>query len=108
MSYPEPIDSMVHPRSSGIATSMRLPLISDTRDLDVVFVGVPFDTSAGYRVGARLAPRAIRNCSSQVRTHHPIHDVTVHKNLRPISGRSTRHPRRHGIVERRKEATRCK
>ncbi|MBI3455614.1 MAG: agmatinase [Candidatus Rokubacteria bacterium] len=82
MSHPEPVDSMMHPRYAGIATFMRLPLISDTRDLDVVFVGVPFDTSAGYRVGARLAPRAIRNCSSQVRTHHPIHDVTVHKNVR--------------------------
>lgn len=82
MTHPEPVDSMVHPRYAGIATFMRLPLISDTRDLDVVFVGVPFDTSAGYRVGARLAPRAIRNCSSQVRTHHPIHDVTVHKNIR--------------------------
>ena len=82
MDHPEPVDSMVYPRHSGISTFMRLPHITDTRGLDVAFVGVPFDTSAGYRVGARLAPRTIRYCSSQVRIHHPIHDVTVHKKIR--------------------------
>jgi guanidinobutyrase len=82
MSHPEPIDSMVYPRYSGIATFMRLPHLRDTRELDVVFVGVPFDTAAGYRVGARLGPRAIRNASSQVRIHHPLHDLTVHREVR--------------------------
>jgi guanidinobutyrase len=61
---------------------MRLPHVTDPSQLDVAFVGVPFDTSAGYRGGARLAPRTIRYCSSQVRIHHPVHDVTVHKRLR--------------------------
>ena len=55
MSNPEPIDSMIYPRYSGIATFMRLPHLTDTSQLDVAFVGVPFDTAAGYRVGARLA-----------------------------------------------------
>lgn len=82
MSHPEPVDSMVHPRYAGVATFMRLPQLRDARELDVAFVGVPFDTSAGYRVGARLAPRAIRNASSQVRIHHPTHDVTVHRGIR--------------------------
>lgn len=82
MSHPEPVDSMVHPRHSGISTFMRLPHVTDPGQLDVAFVGVPFDTSAGYRVGARLAPRTIRYCSSQVRIHHPVHDVTIHKRLR--------------------------
>jgi len=80
--HPEPVDSMIYPRYSGLATFMRLPHLTDTRNLDVVFVGVPFDTSAGYRGGARLAPRAIRHHSSQVRPHHPIHDVTVHQRIR--------------------------
>src|SRR5438477_92604 len=57
MTHPEPIDSMIYPRYSGIATFMRLPHLQDTRELDVAFVGVPFDTAAGYRVGARLAPQ---------------------------------------------------
>ena len=80
--HPQPVDSMVTPRHAGIATFMRLPHIPDARDLDVAFVGVPFDTSAGYRVGARLGPRAIRAASSQVRLHHPVHDVTVHEKIR--------------------------
>src|SRR5262245_62918543 len=73
---------MIFPPYSGIATFTRLPHLTDTRNLDVVFVGVPFDTAAGYRVGARLAPRAIRNASSQVRIHHPIFDLTVHEQIR--------------------------
>jgi guanidinobutyrase len=73
---------MVYPRYSGIATFLRLPHIRRPRQLDVAFVGVPFDTSAGYRVGARLAPRTIRYCSSQVRIHHPIHDLTTHEQIR--------------------------
>ena len=51
MIHPEPIDSMIYPRYSGIATFMRLPHLTDTSQLDVAFVGVPFDTAAGYRVG---------------------------------------------------------
>jgi len=80
--WPEPVDSMVYPRHSGICTFLRLPHVRDTSALDLAFVGVPFDTSAGYRVGARLAPRTIRYCSSAVRIHHPIHDVTLHRQLR--------------------------
>lgn len=79
---PQPVDSMVTPRHAGIATFMRLPHVPEARDLDVVFVGVPFDTTAGYRVGARLGPRAIRAASSQVRLHHPLLDVTVHEKIR--------------------------
>ena len=62
MRHPQPVDSMVYPRHSGVATFMRYPHIPDARGLDVAVVGVPFDTAAGYRVGARLAldPQAER------------------------------------------------
>src|SRR5262249_50866941 len=80
--WPEPVDSMVYPRHSGICTFLRLPHVRDVSALDLAFVGVPFDTSAGYPVGARLAPRTIRYCSSAVRIHHPIHDITLHRQLR--------------------------
>ncbi|HYM68119.1 MAG TPA: hypothetical protein VEZ44_00855 [bacterium] len=56
MSHPQPLDSVLCPRYSGIATFMRLPHITDPRDLDVVFVGVSFDTSAGYRVVGLRTP----------------------------------------------------
>jgi len=80
--HPAPVDSMVFPRYSGISTFLRLPHIRRPSQLDVAFVGVPFDTSAGYRVGARLAPRTIRYCSSQVRIHHPTLDLTTHERIR--------------------------
>jgi len=82
MDFPKPVDSMVYPRHGNIATFMRMPHISDPKQLDVAYVGVPFDTSAGYRVGARLGPRAVRAASSAVRLHHPVHDVTVHERIR--------------------------
>jgi agmatinase len=82
MDFPKPVDSMVYPRHSGIATFMRLPHIPDPRRLDVAFVGVPFDTSAGYRVGTRFGPRRIREASSQVRLHHPVLNITVHERIR--------------------------
>jgi guanidinobutyrase len=82
MKNPAPVDSMVHPRYAGLATFMRLPHVRNPARLDVAFVGVPFDGSAGYRVGARLAPRTIRYCSSQVRIHHPGHETTVHERIR--------------------------
>jgi guanidinobutyrase len=82
MNFPKPVDSMVYPRHGNIATFMRLPHISDPGQLDVAFVGVPFDTSAGYRVGARLGPRPIRESSAQVPLHHPQHQVTVHERIR--------------------------
>jgi len=82
MTHPQPVDSMVYPRYSGVATFLRLPHVPEARGLDLALVGVPFDTSAGYRGGTRLGPRAIRHHSSQVRTHHPIHDITIHEAIR--------------------------
>jgi hypothetical protein len=57
--WPEPVDSMVYPRHSSICTFLRLPHVRDASPLDLAFVCVPSDTSVGYRVGARLAPRTI-------------------------------------------------
>jgi arginase family enzyme len=59
--WPEPVDSMVYPRHSGICTFLRLPHVRDASTLDLAFVGVPFDTSAGYRVGATMGSRDARD-----------------------------------------------
>ncbi len=69
MSNPQPIDSMVFPRYSSIATFFRLPYIDDPEKLDVAIVGIPFDGSAGYMAGPRYAPREIRARSSTIRPH---------------------------------------
>jgi agmatinase len=70
MSNPEPIDSMIFPRYSAIATFFRLPHITDPDELDIAVLGIPFDGSAGYMAGPRYAPREIRARSSTIRPHN--------------------------------------
>jgi agmatinase len=74
MTNPKPVDSMVYPRYSAIATFFRLPHITDPKELDVAIVGIPFDGSAGYMAGPRYAPREIRARSSTIRPHN-MHGV---------------------------------
>lgn len=62
-----PPDSHTIHYAMGLASMMRLPVHDDASDLDVGFVGVPFDLGSLNWPGARLAPRAIRNFSTLVR-----------------------------------------
>jgi proclavaminate amidinohydrolase len=55
------IDTRSSPRYAQVATFMRLGLVADPVDHDVVVVGAPYDGGTSYRPGARLAPRAIRH-----------------------------------------------
>jgi len=48
------------PRYAQVATFMRLPLVTEPVDRDVVVVGAPYDGGTSYRPGARFGPRAIR------------------------------------------------
>ncbi|WP_020560952.1 agmatinase [Thiofilum flexile] len=57
-------------RSGGIATMMRLPTTTDYADIDVGFIGVPFDIGTSNRTGARFGPRAIRAESSLLRPYN--------------------------------------
>ena len=59
----KPVDSLKSPRFSGVKTFMRLPQVETTEDIDFSIVGLPFDTCASYRPGARLGPGAIRDIS---------------------------------------------
>lgn len=70
--FNKPLSGSEIPRSGGIATVFRLPLIEDDKleGLDACFVGVPIDQGATNRSGQRLAPRAIRNESVMIR---PVH-----------------------------------
>jgi len=67
MGNPQPIDSMIYPRYSSIATFFRLPHITDPNELDIAILGIPFDGSAGYMAGPRYAPREIRARSATIR-----------------------------------------
>ncbi len=72
-----PADAMQSPRFSGIRTFMRLPYVTDLSGVDFAVVGVPFDTGATFRVGARFGPEAIRNESMLLRPYNPVLDVDI-------------------------------
>ena len=58
------------PRFSGIATMMRLPLVTDPAQLDVGFVGVGLDLGTSNRSGTRFGPRQIRSESVLLRPYN--------------------------------------
>jgi len=66
----KPVSGHVMPRFSGIATFMRLPHVTDTADVDIGLIGVPWDGGTTNRAGARHGPRQIRDLSTLVRNIH--------------------------------------
>lgn len=76
-----PVDAMKYPRFSGIRTFMRLPAVRDLKSVDFAVIGVPFDTGATYRVGARFGPEAIRSASVLLRPYNPAQDVLIFDHL---------------------------
>jgi len=70
--HPEPVDALVHARSGGIATFMRLPHVADPTELEIALVGIPFDGGTTYRPGTRFGPRHIREQSVLIRPWNPV------------------------------------
>jgi agmatinase len=70
--HPEPLDALVHGRSGGIATFMRLPHITQPEELDVALLGIPFDGGTTYRPGPRFGPRHVRAQSVLIRGWNPV------------------------------------
>ena len=60
----------------GIPTFMRLPATRELDDVDVVILGVPFDSGTSYRSGTRFGPRKIREVSLMLWGHNPTMHVT--------------------------------
>ena len=69
--HPEPMDALVHARSGGIATFMRLPHIPKPEELDIALLGIPFDGGTTYRPGPRFGPRHVRQQSAIIRPWNP-------------------------------------
>jgi agmatinase len=84
--HPEPVDALVHARSGGIATFMRLPHIADPKELEVALVGIPFDGGTTYRPGTRFGPRHIREQSVLIRPWHPVLKVNPFRRWRVADG----------------------
>ena len=66
----QPLSGNQMPRFGGPATFMRLPACGLDAQLDVAFLGVPFDIGTSNRPGARLAPRQIRDESRMIRPYN--------------------------------------
>lgn len=73
----KPADSQATPRFCGVRTFMRLPHVRTTENIDFAVVGVPFDTGASLKVGARFGPEAIRSSSIILKPHNMFLDVTI-------------------------------
>jgi len=72
-----PLSAMQLPRFVEMGTFMRLPRTRDLTGVDVAIVGLPFDTGASYRVGARFGPEAIRRGSALLRPYNASQKVNV-------------------------------
>lgn len=58
------VNSLQSPRFAGVKTFMRMQNVKTLQDIDFAVVGIPFDTCATYRAGARFGPTSIREMSS--------------------------------------------
>ena len=72
-----PPDALENPRFAGVRTFMRLPHVTDLDGVDAAVVGIPFDTGATYRVGARFGPEAVRRGSTLLRPFNAVQGVDV-------------------------------
>lgn len=74
------------PRFSGIRTFMRLPWTGDLKQAgaQVAIMGIPFDTAASFRTGARFGPSAIRDISVLLRPSNQYHRINALETLRVV------------------------
>jgi agmatinase len=80
-----PTDALQSPRFAGISTFLRLPHVTELEGVDVAFIGLPFDTGASFRAGARFGPKAIREGSLALRPNfNPAQRVAVFDRLSAI------------------------
>ncbi len=60
------IKLLEHTRFSGIRTFMRAPMHNKSQHADVSIIGIPFDSGASFRTGARFGPSALREASLNI------------------------------------------
>ena len=78
-----PIDSLETPRFCGVPTFMRLPQATTLDGLDAAIIGLPSDSGAPFRTGARFAPNAVRAMSIMLRPINPYRGgINVFERLR--------------------------
>ncbi|TCM63300.1 agmatinase [Acinetobacter calcoaceticus] len=71
-----PLSGNEMPRFGGIASMLRLPILSQTAleqdlaQLDAAFIGIPLDIGTSLRAGTRFGPRQIRAESVMIRPYN--------------------------------------
>lgn len=70
------------PRFVNPGNFMRMERYEDAEGLDFAIYGIPFDTAASYRTGARFGPQAIRNISVMLKSINPVHQVDIFEHLK--------------------------
>ena len=74
-----PLGAMEYPRFEGLRTFMRLPHTTNLDNVDFLVAGIPFDTGATFRVGARFGPSGIRDNSLLLRPYNPAQNIEIFK-----------------------------
>lgn len=60
---------------------MRLPHEYSAEGLDFAIIGIPFDTAASFRAGARLDPNGVRNISAMIKPNNVAMGVNIMDSL---------------------------
>jgi agmatinase len=77
-----PTDSLETPRFCGVPTFMRLPQATSLNEFDAAIIGLPSDSGAPFRTGARFGPNAVRSMSTMLRPINPYRGLNVFERLR--------------------------
>jgi agmatinase len=77
MTMYEPLDALASPRYSGPRTFARLPHVESTDGVDAAIFGMPWDSGASFRSGARFGPEAVRSASALLRPYNPAQEQQV-------------------------------
>ncbi|QDL92636.1 agmatinase [Paroceanicella profunda] len=78
-----PKDSLESPRFCGVPSFMRLPMPATAEGLDAAIIGLPSDSGAPFRTGARFGPNAVRAMSVMLRPINPYRgNINVFEALR--------------------------
>ncbi len=78
----QPASALASPRFCNTGTFMRMPRMTEAKDLDFAIFGVPFDTASSYRSGSRFGPSAIRSISAMMKPNNVILGVNILESLR--------------------------
>lgn len=77
----KPANALESPRFAGVRTFARLPYVQTLEHVDLAVIGLPFDTGATFKVGARFGPESVRSASAMLRPYNPELDVQVFDTL---------------------------